>query len=118
MFKVPLILIAFLYASSVAAQQTADKGTLSLTQTAEEITAVAIPMEMAGEVILDSANYHKAVVIGIEPARPGQLVEVTAPAHERREGEITKDEIKTEAINVEVHTIEITDHVQPVEPKH
>ena len=117
MYKIAIILIAFLYTSFAAAQQTAAKGTLSLTSAAEEITAVAIPMELASKVILDSANYHKVVVIGVEPVRPGQLVEVSAPAHERHQSEITKDEIKTEAIIVEDHTIIVTDDVLPVEPK-
>jgi len=121
MYKVSVILIALFYASSTAAQQSnADKGTTSLNNQAVAITAVAIPMDLAGTVILDADNYHKAVVTGVEPEMPGQLIEVAAQAtsaHEHVQGEVTKEIITTGAINVEDRTLNITDHAQPVTPK-
>jgi hypothetical protein len=121
MNKLLFILTALLYSASAASQQsTVDKGTPSLNVSDKQITAVAIPMDIAASIILDADNYHKAVVNGVEPEMPGQLIEAAAqatPAHEHVQGNVTKDVISTGAINIEDRTVNIKDHAQPVIPK-
>ena len=86
---------------ATAQQSTMDKSSQSVAQTNTNITAAAIRMEDAGNILIDSATYHKAIKVGNEIERPLQTVELSdAASHLNGQsiGNLSKAEINNEAV--------------------
>jgi len=120
MYRGFTVLFPLFFSTVVAAQQsTIDKSTPSVEQTNIHISAVAIPYDQIGNVVIDPATYHKAIQAGVEPVKPGRLVEISAPASQMNEhapGKISKG-IKSDGADNFEKSIHIEGRAQPVKPQ-
>jgi hypothetical protein len=116
MYKLSAFSLALFFSTvAVAQQSTATKSSESLTPTDVEISSVAIPMEQAGNVIIDYSTYHKEVHLGPEPESSMQTVEVSAPAihvNEHAPSQVSKVVTTNEADNRGKESINKSDRAQ------
>ena len=113
-------LVLFLSTVAAAQQVTVTKTTQSLTSDVVEISAVAVPMEQAGSVVIDYSTYHKEFHIGPEPETSTQFVEISAPAtriNDQAPGNVTKGVTGSAADLPEKEIINISAPAQRVDPK-
>jgi len=113
-----LLTIVFLISTVASAQQTTvDKNTASVKQLNKEVSmrAVAIPASEAAHVVIDYANYHKEVHVGVEPSIP--VVEMSAAAtrmDEHIQSGVAKVATGEESDKKEIYK---TDQAQRIQPK-
>ena len=81
MTRLYIILMLVFFYSGINAQSTnVSKSDLYLVPGTVEITAQAIPGAEAGNVVIDSSTYHKAVPSGYHSDIDEHVIEISAPA--------------------------------------
>jgi hypothetical protein len=75
-----LFLFLLFFLSARSQNISVSKSTQSIQTGTIEISSPAIPVSEAGNIEIDSATYHQAVVIGSEPDRDETVIQISAPA--------------------------------------
>jgi len=118
MYKVIAFSFAIIFSTVAVAQQTtANKSTMSLPNNDVQISAVAIPFNEAGNVVIDPSTYHKAVELGSSQESSMQEVEISASAThvtEHAPGNTPKVSVGNEKENSGKETIHKSDRAQKV----
>ena len=74
------VLLLFISVTARSQHISVSKSTQTIQPATVEISSPAIPMNEAGDVEIDSATYHKSAVMGSEPDRNGEVVQISVPA--------------------------------------